>query len=288
MAIALQCAKHLCTIRTSYFLRTIGVPPILPPPHTQLLFPSTLSPSSAGPQISFTPHSCPFTSPCRLSHLTPLHLQLPRWPAPCEQVPCSTSCSAPAAVLGTALLSCETPTLVTSVQFDRHPPPQMISNIEVFDDQGNLRLSAVRNGLAAGLGETGARESTFTYADPSAIGDLEPQGGQIPYRLPAVPMDGDRVPLRDQGNPCELLASTLPTTPRIITHTLKTSTSTMATQSTVTMTMKVLSPEKSPKVVTRTNAMQLNLTTTFLIPCQYGMTKLRIRTIRTPFGNRLT
>ena len=115
-------------------------------------------------------------------------------------ITCSTNCSAPAVVHGAALPSFGTPTLVTSVQ-DRLLPPQMISNVEVYDDQGNLRLSAVRNGPAAGLGETGPCESTFTYTDPAAIGDLEPQGGQIPYRQPAVPMDGDRVPLRDQGTP---------------------------------------------------------------------------------------
>jgi hypothetical protein len=112
--------------------------------------------------------------------------------------------AAPAAVSGIARLY-ETPQLVT-MQAGRHPPSQTKFNMKVYDDQGNLRLSAVRNGSAAGLGEMGPRESTFTNVDPAAIGDMGPQGRQIPYHLPAAPdtmttMDEDRVPLRDQGTP---------------------------------------------------------------------------------------
>jgi hypothetical protein len=118
-------------------------------------------------------------------------------------ITCSTT-AAPAAVSGIAHVY-ETPQLVT-MQAGRHPPPQTKFNTKVYDDQGNLRLSAVRNGPAAGLGEMGPRESTFTNVDPAAIGDMGPQGRQIPHRLPAVPdtittMDEDRVPLRDQGTP---------------------------------------------------------------------------------------
>jgi hypothetical protein len=38
-----------------------------------------------------------------------------------------------------------------------------------YDDQSNLRLSAVRNGPAAGLDEMGPRETTFTNAVPAAF-----------------------------------------------------------------------------------------------------------------------
>jgi hypothetical protein len=79
----------------------------------------------------------------------------------------------------------------------------MSSTTKVSDDHGNHRLSAVRNGPAAGLGEMGPRETTFTYVDPAANGEMGPHEG---FNTSAVPnpiatMDEDRVPLRDQGTP---------------------------------------------------------------------------------------
>jgi hypothetical protein len=121
-------------------------------------------------------------------------------PASTVAITCSTT-AAPDAVTGRPYPD-ETPQLVATS--GRHPPSQTSFNMKVYDDQGNLRLSAVRNGPAAGLGEMGPRESTFANVDPAAIGDMGPQGRQVPHLLPAVPdpiatMDEDRVPLRDQG-----------------------------------------------------------------------------------------
>jgi hypothetical protein len=93
-------------------------------------------------------------------------------PVSTGSITCSTT-AAPAAVTGRPNLY-ESPQLVTTS--GRHPPLQTNFNVKEYDDQGNLRLSAVWNGPEAGLGEMGPREITFTNVDPAAIGDMGPEG----------------------------------------------------------------------------------------------------------------
>jgi hypothetical protein len=199
--------------------------------------PARCSPTLA--QISFTPHSCPihFFMPPISPHSPSLATARMASSASTGAITCSTT-AAPAAVSGIAHVY-ETPQLVT-MQAGRHPPPQTKFNTKVYDDQGNLRLSAVRNGPAAGLGEMGPRESTFTNVDPAAIGDMGPQGRQIPHRLPAVPelQPWTRIEYRSETREpsCVLAASTPLTTPRILTHRLKIPPFTTARRSAVTTT----------------------------------------------------
>jgi hypothetical protein len=115
-------------------------------------------------------------------------------------VTCSTA-AAPAVQLGVTgrPFSNETPNTIGRQQ------DIMSSTIKVSDDHGNHRLSAVRNGPAAGLGEMGPRETTFTNVDPAANGEMGPHEE---FNTSAVPnplatMDEDRVPLRDQGTPLQ-------------------------------------------------------------------------------------
>jgi hypothetical protein len=127
--------------------------------------PSAAVPQRAVPLICRTPDLIH-------SPLLPLHFSMPplssHSPSPATApmvkprgpgaITCSASCST---VHGTALPSIEAPAPVTSAQ-DCQSPPQMISNLEVCDDQGNLRSRLPPHSSL--LRDSGAR-TNLTYGN---------------------------------------------------------------------------------------------------------------------------
>jgi hypothetical protein len=193
---------------------------------TTVCAPSVAVPQPTVPRSPDLTHSPLLPTHFSMPPLSPLHspsstissidILQDKQPRSPSAIPRSTHhCSATPSTIETPVSQEETCAVVTTrAELSYHdpedndePPPQLsrYDLLEdtglVYDDQGNLRLSAVRVGLAAGLGETRPRGSSFTYAELASKFGLEMQSGECQSYPLAFPLEEDRVPLRDRGNP---------------------------------------------------------------------------------------